>query len=81
MSQFQISHGYVVLAIPENGLFVHRGGLVTGKGNPVTANDVVPLFSNRTDADQHAANCSKSWAEKGKHDWNFVVLPLVVKEK
>lgn len=74
-----MSHGYTVLAIPENGLFVRHGRLETDDGTPINPGELV-LFARREDADRDAEGHARSWKFKGVN-WNFQVIPVVVKEK
>ncbi len=72
-------HGYAVLAIPSDGLFVRNGHLETGSGKNVSTGEVI-IFSQRLDADRHADRNAVYWATKGG-GWNFHVIPVLMSER
>ncbi|MGO8792906.1 MAG: hypothetical protein ACLQVL_36725 [Terriglobia bacterium] len=79
---FHLKNGYVVMAIPDTGLFVKDGQLRTGHGTEPAFNELI-LFSRVADAEAHAEKNNKYWAYntgEGRH-WNFKVLPVLVSER
>ncbi len=72
-------HGYAVIAIPRDGLFVRNGHLETGCGKNIDPGEVI-IFSQRLDADRHADRNVTYWAGKGG-DWNFHVVPVLMSER
>ena len=81
-SQFTLPTGFAVLAIPETGLFVKDGKIVTGHGTEMEA-DELPLFKRRVDADSLRLSRMEHWRHgdsNGKH-WDFVVVAVLVQER
>ena len=79
---FQLKHGYVVIAIPDSGLFFKGGKLVTGHETEMKFDELI-LFSRSQDAEGHAQRQRTQWANadaKG-HEWSFHVLPVLVSER
>lgn len=81
--QLQTISGFTVIAIPDSGLFVKGGKIVTGHGTEMDADDEMPLFTRRIDADRHAFTRKNKWQEgdvRG-HEWDFIVVPVLVRER
>lgn len=80
--KWRTTHGYVVLAIPDSGLFVKDGQLVTGHGTSMSWSEMV-LFSRREDADKHAARTAANWTngDANGHAWEFPVIAVLVEER
>ena len=79
---FHLKSGYVVLAVPDSGLFVKDGKIISGHGTEMKFDEVV-LFSRRAHADAHAKQNQTYW-ENGDpqgHQWKFQVLPVLVSER
>lgn len=77
-----MKHGFAVIAIPETGLFVRDGRLVTGHGTPMVANKII-VHAKRENAVIHAIKDEREWSAKepeGK-PWHFHVMPVQVEEK
>ena len=74
-------NGHVVMAISDDGLFVKNGELVTGHGTPVEIS-VLELFPDRADAERSKKRLQDEHGFKktNGHFWQFVVLPVLVKE-
>lgn len=79
---FQLKSGYVVLAIPDSGLFVKDGQIVTGHETPMEFDELI-LFSRRHDAEILAVSQCERWSDGDKrgHKWNFQVIPVLVSER
>ncbi len=80
--KWTLTHGYAVLAIPETGLFVRDGQIKSGHGTTMAISELI-LYSRRVDADNHAAQNAKYWAQKepAGSPWHFEVLPVLVEER
>lgn len=77
-----MKHGFAVIAVPETGLFVKDGHLVTGHNTPMVVNKIM-VHGKREDAVIHAIKCEREWSQKepeGK-PWHFHVVPVQVEEK
>ena len=79
---FHLKHGYAVLAIPDSGLFVKEGQIVTGHDTALKFDEII-LFSRETDAQKHADKNQVYWngADANGHKWNFKVVPVLVSER
>jgi hypothetical protein len=81
-NQFTLPTGFLVVAIPETGLFVKNGKIVTGHGTMMEA-DEIPLFKRLVDAEQLAKSRAEFWKDgdkNGKH-WDFVPIAVLVNER
>lgn len=77
-----MKHGFAVIAIPETGLFVRDGQLVTGHNTSMAVNKLL-VHGKREDAVIHAIKCEREWSLKepdGK-PWHFHVMPVQVEER
>ena len=79
---FELKHGYAVLAIPDSGLFVKDGRLVSGHETELNFGELI-LFSRRLDADTHAEKNQTAWenSDVNGHAWSFQVIPVLVSER
>jgi hypothetical protein len=79
---FRLRNGYAVLAIPESGLFVKNGEIVTGHETALKFNELV-VFARQEDAEKHAERQKVFWkqGDTNGHVWDFPVIPVMVKEK
>lgn len=74
--------GYAVIAIPESGLFLKDGKLMSGHGTEVVV-DEIWVFTRSEDATANAKIREQKWQDgdgNGRH-WNFPVLPVFVSER
>ena len=79
---FALKNGYAVMSIPDSGLFVKDGRLVTGHQTEMKFDELL-LFSRDQDAQKHAEENQKYWDNRGtgEHKWNFQVIPVLVSER
>ena len=79
---FHLKHGYIVIAIPDSGLFATADGIVTGHQTEMTFSELI-LFSREADASKHAGQNQKHWkgADANGQRWTFKVLPVLVSER
>ena len=75
-------NGYAVLAIPDSGLFVKNGQIVTGHETEMKFSELV-VFSRSVDADGYAGQNQRQWqgTDVRGHSWKFVVIPVLVNER
>ena len=74
--------GYVVIAVPESGLFVKDGRIVTGHETTLKFDEMI-LFSREFDAKNHA-NAQEIYWKDGDvhgHKWTFPIIPVLVSER
>ena len=78
----ELKNGYAVLCIPESGLFVKNGEVVTGRGEEIVVSEMV-LYSRRADADLGAKVMGERWkgGDRKGQEWNFLVIPVLVHER
>jgi len=72
--------GYTVIAIPEEGLFIKDGKLVSGSGEPIICSQI-SLYNRQIDALESAERNADYWKFKAKSNWNFITLPVAVNER
>jgi hypothetical protein len=79
---FEIKNGFVVMAIPDSGLFVKDGKIVSGHETTMSFSELI-LFSRKFDADKHAAANQIQWedSDANGHVWSFQVIPVLVSER
>jgi hypothetical protein len=79
---YELKHGYAVLAIPDSGLFVKDGRIVSGHETDLKFSELM-LFSRRLDADTHADQQKTYWedGDANGHTWSFQVIPVLVSER
>lgn len=79
---FHLKHGYVVVAIPDSGLFVKDGLIVSGHSTKMRFDEMI-LFSREQDAADHAQQQRTQWAraDMNGHNWSFPVIPVLVHER
>jgi len=79
---FHLKHGYVVMAIPDSGLFLKDGRLVSGHQTDMKFDELI-LYSRDEDAARLTQQLRVQWAgpDASGHQWNFHVLPVLVHER
>ena len=80
---FHLKHGYVVMAIPDSGLFLKDGRLVSGHQTDMKFDELI-LYSRDEDANRLADQLRTQWGDaedNNGHKWNFHVLPVLVHER
>jgi hypothetical protein len=79
---FHLKHGYVVMAIPDSGLFLKDGRLVSGHQTDMKFDELI-LYSRDEDANKLVDQLRTQWADPDAngHQWNFHVLPVLVHER
>ena len=77
--QLQSITGFAVIAIPDTGLFVNDGEVVTGHGTEMVIDEMI-LFKRRFDATTFADSLRKKWEAGDKNGvcWKFPVIPVLV---
>lgn len=73
------TNGYVVIAVPETGLFVKCGEIVTGDGSPMHVSELI-LFTRHEDAKHHSEAQERYWKDRAPA-WQFPVIPVLVSER
>lgn len=74
-----LKHAYAVIAVPDSGLFVKNGEIVSGNGTSMRASELI-LFSRAQDAEQHAKQ-QVQYQIKAEDGWSFPVIPVLVSER
>jgi len=80
--ELKFRNGYAILAVPDSGLFVKNGTLVTGHRTDMKHSKLI-VFSRQDDAQRFADENARTW-ENGDahgHRWEFKVIPVMVHEK
>jgi len=78
-----IKHGFVVIAVPEDGLFIDdNGSIKSGSGKEIKAINL-HLFSRYEAAYRAQQRQEEKWKDGDVHkkEWKFTVLPVAVHER
>jgi hypothetical protein len=82
--KFSSSFCFTVLAVPDSGLFAKGNDIVAGHSRDIIPTGEMPLFTRSEDARNHARGRANEHREKfpnDTHEWNFVVIPVLVSER
>ncbi len=80
--QITLASGFIVMAVPESGLFAKEGRITTGKGSCPRVEEVI-LFSRMFDAEQHVKHLKSAWpdGDDTEQKWSFPILAVLVSER
>jgi hypothetical protein len=73
---------FAVLAIPETGIFVKDGRIVTGHGTEMEADEII-LFKRRADAVLHSRSRTNQWiaGDANGKKWSFPIVAVLIRER
>ena len=67
-----MKRGFVVIAVPKSGMFLRKGVLYDGAGNPHVTSFHMTVCEKKADANKGKMALQRKWSDK----YNFMVVEL-----